>query len=107
VQAVLKIDEGVGGPELGAEFFPRHDVARMPEQNLEYLERLPFKREAGAPLAKFAGAGIEFERAETQQTRGWMARLIVVRQNSAQATTERLPSILLKAIIPTVFGGCT
>jgi hypothetical protein len=60
----------------------------MAEQNLQYLKRLPLERQADAPFAQFAGAGIEFERAETQQTRGWMARLIVVRQNSAQATTE-------------------
>jgi len=104
VQAVFEIYECVGRPELSAEFFPRDNVAGMPEQNLQYLERLPLEGQAGAPFAQFAGASIKFERAETQQTRGWMARLIMVRQNSAQATTEWLPLILLKAIIRTVFG---
>ena len=99
MQALFEINEGVRGPELSAELVARDNVAGMPKQNLQHLKRLPLERKAGTPFAQFARAGIEFERAETQQTRGWMARLIVVHQNSAQATTEWLPPIPLRAII--------
>ena len=61
VEAVVEIDESVGGPEFLLELFARDDFASAFEKQGENLERLALQAELDAAFAQFAGAEIEFE----------------------------------------------
>src|SRR3954454_17790439 len=65
VQTALEINEGVFRPELPAEFVPGYHFAGALQQKDQRLERLFLKIDSRALTAQLAGAGIDFERAET------------------------------------------
>src|SRR5712664_11291 len=58
---MLKIDEGILRPELGAELFPQHDIRRTFEQQPQNLKRLPEEPDSVPVLANLPGARIKLE----------------------------------------------
>jgi hypothetical protein len=55
VQAVVELDEGVGGPEPGSQVFSRDNFARTLDQCAEYFEGLRRKRDLLTVIVEFAG----------------------------------------------------
>ena len=45
VEAVIEVNEDIGGPELGAEFFSRHHFVGTLQENDERLEGFFFERD--------------------------------------------------------------
>src|SRR5215469_8738094 len=86
VDAVVKINECVGRPELIAQFITRHRLTRMGEQQSQYLEGLLLDLQLDPILAKLARSKIEFEDSETicgsglrcHGLRPWIARVYTV-----------------------------
>ena len=64
VEAVVEVDEGVGGPELLLQLFAGDDFSGALEQQGEDLERLALQAELDSALAQFACAEVEFEDSE-------------------------------------------
>jgi hypothetical protein len=59
VQAVVKIDECVRGPDSGLKFFPGHNIAGTFQQDLKHLEGLAAQTQPHPVLAQFAGTDIQ------------------------------------------------
>src|SRR5579884_3405628 len=76
IQAVVEIDEGIGGPEAVAEVFAGDDIARALEQDNQYLERLFLELDFAAIAKEFARADIGFEDSEAiaRDVGQWMIR---------------------------------
>ena len=53
VEAVVEIDEGIGGPEFLLQVFARNDFASALEQQCQNLERLALQAEFHAALTQF------------------------------------------------------
>ena len=66
VEAVVEVDEGVGGPELLLQLFARDDVSGMIEEQSEHLEGLALQAQLDATLAQFSRAEVELEDSETR-----------------------------------------
>jgi hypothetical protein len=66
---VIELDDGIVGPELGLDIFPRHQFAGMLEQHHQNLKRLFRKPYPQAVFAQFPGAHIKFEAAEMGEAR--------------------------------------
>ena len=64
VQAVIEVDESVGGPELLLQLLAGDDLAGAVEQESQDLERLSLEAEPHAILAQFPGGEIELEDSE-------------------------------------------
>lgn len=71
MQAVIEVDEGFGGPDLGAKLFACDQLARAVQQGGQYLNRLALQAEFDARLSEFGGANIEFKTIKPQDARGW------------------------------------
>jgi hypothetical protein len=65
IQAVIEVDEGVGGPEALLDLFAGDDFSGSFEEQGEDLEGLSLEAELDAALPQFARAEIEFENSET------------------------------------------
>jgi hypothetical protein len=61
---VLEIDEGVGRPELGADFLASHNLPGATQQHFEDQIRLTPKFYLRPALGKLTRARVHFERAE-------------------------------------------
>ena len=68
VQAVVEVDERVGGPELLLQLFARDDFAGTFEQQRQHLEGLSLQAQLDAALAQFACAEIEFEQSKPRDS---------------------------------------
>ncbi len=66
VEAVVKVDEGIGRPILIAQLFACDYFARSLQQNSEYVEWLFLELDPDAPLAQLPGAQVHFERSKSQ-----------------------------------------
>src|SRR5262249_7439746 len=69
VEAVIKIDEGVSGPEFCAQFFASDDLAGTFEQRGEKSERLILETDALAVVAQFSCLQIQLKRSELNALR--------------------------------------
>jgi len=67
IQAVIEVDEGVGGPDFLAQVFTRNDTSSVFEQGGENLKGLLLQPEAPAILTKFPGSQINLKHAEAEQ----------------------------------------
>jgi len=67
VEAVLKIDEGIGRPQALLKFVPRNNVTPAFKQYLEDVERLVLKLDPDAVFAQFACAQIQLENVEADR----------------------------------------
>jgi hypothetical protein len=65
VQTVVKINEGVGRPELLLQFVTSNDLARPFDESKQYLERLLLQAHTRAVAAKLSRAHVHFEGTET------------------------------------------
>ena len=54
VQAMFKVDEGVGGPEFPVKLFARNQLTGVFQKTDQNLDRLPFKPDFAALLLEFA-----------------------------------------------------
>ena len=70
VEAVVKVNKGIGWPDLGVQLFAGHQIATASEQNLEYLQGLTLQTELNAVLLEFTSAYIQLKNVETQHTGG-------------------------------------
>ena len=66
VEAVVEIDEGVGGPNLGTKLIPGDNFGRALHQGSENLKRLLLQPEARTRFAQFARFQVELEDPEAQ-----------------------------------------
>jgi hypothetical protein len=64
VEAVVEVDEGVGGPEFLLKIFAGHDFSGAVEEHGKDLEGLSLEAKFDAAFAEFAGVQVEFEDAE-------------------------------------------
>ena len=64
VEAMVEVDEGVGGPEFLLQFFAGDDFSGALEQQGEHLEGLTLQAKLDSALAQFACAEVEFEDSE-------------------------------------------
>src|SRR5215470_4689134 len=64
VQAVIEVDESVGGPQPVAQLIPGDDLAGLFQKNHQYLKRKALNRELDATFAQFRGAEVQFKHAE-------------------------------------------
>jgi hypothetical protein len=69
VQASFEIDKCIRGPELFAELFPRHHLARTFQKQHQRLERLILQVDLVAIPAQFAGSSIQLEQTESDSRR--------------------------------------
>ena len=60
-----KFDKGVGGPQPLPEFLPRHQFARLIEQDGKDVERHFLELDLATVLAQFTGDQVDFEGTET------------------------------------------
>jgi hypothetical protein len=70
VQAVVEIDERVGGPEAVTELLPRDHFARPFEKNLKNVKRAVLELDPHPVLAEFRSCKIGLVRSETYWSRG-------------------------------------
>src|SRR5579863_4403702 len=68
VEAVIEIDEGIGGPEFLADFFAGDDVAWALEEQGQDLKGLVLQAELRPVLAQLAGGQVKFEDAEADDS---------------------------------------
>jgi hypothetical protein len=68
VQAVVKVHEGVGGPESVTELVPLDHLARTFQKNLKNVKRAVLKLDSYPILAKFRPGKIGLVRSETHNT---------------------------------------
>jgi hypothetical protein len=69
---VVKIDEGIGWPELLPQFLTSNDLARPVEQQNQYLEGLVLEPKPNPRLAQLAAGGIDFKHAKPEQSSGFV-----------------------------------
>ena len=62
VQAVIKIDESVGGPEFGVELLAGNYIARPFDQHSQDLKRLARKPKPNTILPQLPGSEVQLER---------------------------------------------
>jgi len=67
VEAVIKIDEGVAGPEAALQFFAGDHFPAVFQKDGEDLTRLFLELDANAVLAEFAGPEVELVNAEAHR----------------------------------------
>ena len=67
VQAVIEIDEGFGGPDLGAKLLAGHELAGAVQQSCQDLNRLALQAELDAGLSQL---GSPEHRAQSYQSAG-------------------------------------
>src|ERR1700730_614138 len=65
VEAVIEVDEGIGGPEPGSEFLAGNDLAGPLQEHGQERKGLFLKLDFVAILAELGGAQIGLEQAET------------------------------------------
>jgi uncharacterized protein (DUF1786 family) len=68
VQAVVEIDEGIGGPELLAHLLARNHIAGTLEKQGQHLQRLILKAKLGAVFAQLARGEIKLEEAKAHDS---------------------------------------
>ena len=68
VQAVVEIDEGVGGPELLLQLLAGDHVAGALQQQRQHLEGLPLQAQLDSALAQFACAEIKLKDSEARDS---------------------------------------
>jgi hypothetical protein len=70
---VFKVNEGIGGPEILANLFPRHHFAWPLEERSENLEGSLLEPDFVAVASHFTASKIYFELSDTQARRccGW------------------------------------
>ena len=76
VDAVIKLNYGVAGPELLADLFAEHDFARTFEQGNEYLEGLLLQADLEIVLPQLCTPQMQYIRTETNDRR-WGDGLIL------------------------------
>jgi len=64
VDAVVEVDEGAVGPEVGGDLFAGEEFAGVGEEEGEDLEGLRVELDADALAAELAGGGVGLEGAE-------------------------------------------
>ena len=69
VQSVVKIDKRVSRPQAVAQFFARHNFARLLQQDDENLEGLFGEFKPKTVLAEFAGFQVDLKNSELQYSR--------------------------------------
>jgi hypothetical protein len=74
VQTVIKIDEGVRGPELLPQIFPSYNFTGSLQQYQQNLKWLLLQMHAHAGLAQFTARGIGFENSEAINLSRWFNR---------------------------------
>ena len=67
IQAMVEIDEGVGGPKFLPQVIPRDDFTSPLQQNREHLPGLALQTQFHAILAQFSGVKVKFEDAEPDE----------------------------------------
>ena len=67
IQAVIEIDEGVGGPDFFAQLVARDHLTGILQQGSENLKRLFQKPDASAVLAQLSGGEVDFKNAKSQK----------------------------------------
>jgi hypothetical protein len=68
-KALVEIDEGVGRPQLAAEFFAADHFSSALEQHEKKLRGLLLKPDTQALLAQLAGSGVHLKDTETEDSR--------------------------------------
>src|SRR4051794_9270324 len=68
VQAVIKVHEGVGRPELLLQLFASHDLSGALEQQREDLKGLALEAHSYPTFAQFAGRKVDLEDSESQDS---------------------------------------
>jgi hypothetical protein len=61
VDAVFKVNEGIGGPEPLLDLFPRHHLAGPLEEHGENLEGSFLQLDLAAVMAQFTSSKVNFE----------------------------------------------
>jgi hypothetical protein len=74
IQTVIKIDKGVGGPELLPQIFSSNNFTGSLEQYHQNLKWLLLQMHAHAGLAQFTARGIGFENSEAINLPRWFNR---------------------------------
>jgi hypothetical protein len=69
VKAVIKIYEGIGGPDLLLNLFPRDDFTWILEQGLENKKGLVLKANSGASVAQLSRTKIQLKVVEMYELR--------------------------------------
>lgn len=64
---MVEVNEGVGGPESCAEFFPGHGFSAAFQQHAKDLEGLILQLDADAAFAQFRFLKINFEDSEANE----------------------------------------
>ncbi len=68
VQAVVEVDERVGGPELLLQLFARDHLARPLQQQSQHLKGLLLQAQLDAALAQFSRAEVQLEDSEARDS---------------------------------------
>ena len=103
VQVVVDVDEGVW-PQPFLQFFARHYVAGLLEQDGQNLDRLAGKLQLLPILAQLARSKVQFERSETRKTsitRDWFHRsLLSLRKSSTKFVWCFAPKMTRQSPMP-------
>ena len=71
VQAVVEVNEGIGGPESLFQFLAGYDFAAAFEEDAKHLEGLVLEAKASAVFPEFAGAQVKLKTIEAQAAGRW------------------------------------
>ena len=67
IQAVIEIDESIGGPDFFAQVVARDHLTGILQQGSENLKRLFLKPYASAVFAQLSGGQVDFKNAKAQE----------------------------------------
>ena len=90
VETAIEVDKGVVRPELSCELLPRHQFARVLEQEQEHLQRLFLQLHPGTLATQLARARIDFENPKTD----WLQKSSL---GESEYTSRFLPSVRFSA----------
>jgi hypothetical protein len=72
IETVIEINEGVGWPQFGTQFFSRDQFARAGQEQRQNLEGLVLEPDFGAVPAKFSGAEVSLKYPEGNEAIGFV-----------------------------------
>jgi hypothetical protein len=98
IQAVVEIDEGIGGPKLLSKLFSGDDLSRVLEQYRQDTKRLLLEPDPVAAFAQFAGTQVQLVIVEPQGPFTLGCRLQVMRLVARNISSLTLPHPNPKAI---------
>src|SRR5438093_9200829 len=89
VEAVLKVDKDIGGPQPVLQLFARDDLAGPLNQRQQHLQRLSLQPDLDAVLPQLARARLELEDPEPQDRAGTTRPVAGYRGHSQPSTRPR------------------